>query len=335
MSSTPDNDNDSDLVGVLDTAMGTTNLGDAIIMDAAGGVVSQLFPQRQPISLPTHLRPGLHGLRLQRGARLLVACGTNLLHAHMGLVQQWRVGPLAAARMRPVVLLGVGWRSHASRRTDPYTRWLLHRLLSSQYLHSVRDSYSEARLRDAGIDNVINTGCPTLWGLTAAHCQRIPETKGRDALFVLTDYSRNPERDAALLDTTLRSYRRVYFWAQGRGDVAYLDSLPGGDETHRLPRNLAAYDALLADPEQSIDYIGTRLHGGIRALQHGRRSLIVGVDHRALSMGRDCELPVVDRYADQAVLDRWMTEARPTAVQPPWQAIARWRAQFEVETATT
>ncbi len=331
----PTNNNDNGLVGVLDTAMGTTNLGDAIIMDAASRVVTTLFPRRQPISLPTHLRPGWHGLDLQRATSLLVACGTNLLHAHMGLVQQWRVGPLAAARMRPVVLLGVGWRSHASRRTDPYTRWLLRRLLSPHHLHSVRDSYSEARLREAGVDNVINTGCPTLWQLTASHCRQIPATKGRDAVFVVTDYSRNREADAALLDKTLRSYRRVYFWAQGRDDVAYRDSLPGGERTHLLPRNLAAYDALLADSSQSIDYVGTRLHGGIRALQHGRRSLIVGVDHRALSMGRDFQLPVVDRYADQAVVDRWIAEDRPTEVQPPWEAIGRWRAQFGAERRTT
>ena len=42
----------------------------------------------------------------------------------------------------------------------------------------------------------------------------------------------------------------------------------------------AETDALIQDTE--CDYIGTRLHGGIRALQHGRRSLILSVDNRAV-----------------------------------------------------
>ena len=47
--------------------------------------------------------------------------------------------------------------------------------------------------------------------------------------------------------------------------------------------------------QYNIEYIGTRLHGGIRALQHGRRTMIIAVDGRAMEKKKDIHLPVVDR----------------------------------------
>jgi polysaccharide pyruvyl transferase WcaK-like protein len=44
-----------------------------------------------------------------------------------------------------------------------------------------------------------------------------------------------------------------------------------------------------------LDYIGTRLHGGIRALQHKRRSIIIAIDSRAKSFKNDFNLPVIDK----------------------------------------
>jgi polysaccharide pyruvyl transferase WcaK-like protein len=46
---------------------------------------------------------------------------------------------------------------------------------------------------------------------------------------------------------------------------------------------------------KDIDYVGTRLHAGIRALQKGRRALIISVDNRATEIGRDTHLPIVER----------------------------------------
>ena len=46
---------------------------------------------------------------------------------------------------------------------------------------------------------------------------------------------------------------------------------------------LEAFDNLL-ESEIDLDYIGTRLHAGIRAIQKKRRSIIIGVDNRALEM---------------------------------------------------
>lgn len=322
------------VVGVLDTSIGTENLGDEIIMDACRGVLDALLPGVAQLKLPTHLALGLHGLGVQRQAEINVACGTNLLHSHMGLVRQWRIGPIAALALRPVLLLGVGWRAQAKRKTDPYTQWLLKRVLSHRHLHSVRDSYSEKRLRDAGVENVINTGCPTLWALTPTHCARIPPGKGKDAVVVLTDYSRNPELDIFLLKSVQAAYRHVYFWPQGLADLEYLADLGEVGNVRVLGRNLRGYDQLLTDPELSLDYIGTRLHGGIRALQQRRRSIIVSVDHRAGAMGADFGLPVIDRYSTSDQLVAMIKQVRKTAIKLATENIERWKRSVRSAVST-
>ena len=107
---------------------------------------------------------------------------TNLLHSHMEIVKQWNIGFYAAWFLKPVVLLGVGWRGQARRRTTIYTKLLLRRLLSREHLHSVRDSYTETRLREIGIENVINTACPTMWSLMPEHCGRSRRKKATTLL---------------------------------------------------------------------------------------------------------------------------------------------------------
>ena len=74
--------------------------------------------------------------------------------------------------------------------------------------------------------------------------------------------------------------------------------------------------------------MGTRLHGGIRALQHKRRSLIIGVDHRGLEKARDFGLPVAGRYIPAADLERAVRSDRPCEVNLPVNNILRWKRQW-------
>ena len=88
----------------------------------------------------------------------------------------------------------------------------------------------------------------------------------------------------------------------------------------------AAYDRLLREAP-SLDYVGNRLHGGIRALQHGRRAIIVEIDNRAQEMGRDFNLPTVARD-DFARLEAMIDGDLAIAVTPPVEAIARWKSSL-------
>jgi polysaccharide pyruvyl transferase WcaK-like protein len=315
-------------IGVLDTAVATQNTGDLIIMEAAREVLETLLVDRQLIYFPTHESVSGYGRSLQRLVSLNVACGTNLLHSHMGLVRQWRIGIREAFSYSKTVLMGVGWRSHRRRQTDWYTRWLLRRVLSGSHIHSVRDSYAERKLKEVGFERVLNTGCHTTWSLTETHCATIPRARGEEVVVVLTDYSPDPERDRHLLDLCLKMYGKVHFWPQGTGDLAYLRELGYLDRVDIVSPSLAAYRRILADAGRSLDYVGTRLHGGIYALRHRRRSLIIGVDHRANEMGRDLNLPVIDRYAKPGDVEEMVGADRAIEVKLPLDKIQEWKRQF-------
>ena len=49
------------------------------------------------------------------------------------------------------------------------------------------------------------------------------------------------------------------------------------------------------DSDKELDYVGTRLHAGVRAMQKGRRSIILSIDNRAREMGKDYNLNVIER----------------------------------------
>jgi polysaccharide pyruvyl transferase WcaK-like protein len=77
-----------------------------------------------------------------------------------------------------------------------------------------------------------------------------------------------------------------------------------------------------------VDYIGTRLHGGIFALNHGRRGLILEVDNRAKEMGKDFGLPTVVR-TDLERIRAWIDRSHPFQIRLDQAAIGRWRDQFK------
>jgi len=316
--------------GILDTSIATQNTGDLIIMEAAKEEAENALIHNQLLYFPTHEKLSSYGRQLQKKISFNIACGTNLLHSHMGIVKQWHIGILDAYTMKPTVLLGVGWRSHKKRNTDFYTKWLLNKVLSHTHLHSVRDSYAEKKMRDMGFNNVVNTGCPTTWSLTKDHCQKIPIKKGENAIVVLTDYSQDIERDSHILNTVISNYKKVFFWCQGLLDHEYIAQLGFENKVEFISPSLKGYRNILADKSISLDYIGTRLHGGIFALQHFRRSILIGVDHRANEMGKDLNLPVIDRYASSSDIENKILNDLELNIKLPQEKIDLWKNQFNV-----
>jgi polysaccharide pyruvyl transferase WcaK-like protein len=317
------------LLGVLDTSVASENYGDFLIMDAATPVIDDVFSDYHKITFPTHERLGLKSYKTQKEVSLNIACGTNLLHSHMGLVRQWNIGLRDLWFLKPVVLFGVGWRSKKTRKTDRYTKWLLKKVLSEDHIHSVRDSYAEEKLRKIGINNVVNTSCPTMWHLDKDHCSKIPTQKGKNVVLVLTDYSQNKEIDRRLLNILKKEYKNIFFWCQGRHDYQYIKSLIDTDENIIiLDGNISTFDKLLSDHSLSLDYVGTRLHGGIRALQNKRRSIIIGVDHRSLQKKEDFNLPVINRYVAEEELREYIISDLQLDINIPRQNINSWLKQF-------
>ena len=311
-------------VALLDPTISSENLGDWIIQKAILQVLLEIMPAEQVVHLPTQDIVGNRSKRLAAQASWRIVGGTNLLSSNMLKYRQWAINILNAASIGPAVLLGVGWWQYQPAPTG-YTKAVLRRALSNDLLHSVRDAYTEAKLRGIGFENVVNTSCPTTWSLTPDHCRTIAASRSQDVIFTLTDYKPLPSADAALIACLHKRYQNVYFWPQGTEDLRYFQSLGLPEGVTILPPLVSALDTLLS--ERSIDYVGTRLHAGVRSLQHARRTIILAVDNRSKEIGRDIGLPVMERD-DLEALSAKIESQFETALDLPWENIDRWKAQF-------
>ena len=305
--------------------MPSQNLGDLIIQKAVLREIKTIFGDQPIAKISTHVPlEEQHFQIIQKSAVVLVG-GTNLLSSQMNHYNQWKIFFRDALRLQKrVVLMGVSWWQYQGR-PNLYTLALLHLALSSSSIHSVRDRYTQVKLRSMGFWNVINTGCPTMWPLANLDTDAIPHTKAENVLLMLTDYSQNVDCDRTLLKLAIAHYKTVYFWPQGAGDLDYVKSfnLP----VTVLDRSLAALEKLLTI-EPSLDYIGTRLHGGIRCLLAKRRSLILKIDHRATEIARSTGLPSSERH-DFQFIEQWLNNPFATRMTIDTAAIEAWRYQFK------
>jgi polysaccharide pyruvyl transferase WcaK-like protein len=166
-----------------------------------------------------------------------------------------------------------------------------------------------------------------MWNLTPEHCASIPTEKATNVICTLTDYCRDEANDRAMLDLLLESYDKVWFWLQGRDDLAYIRELGYADKMELVDSALEAYDAVLAMDD--LDYVGTRLHAGIRALSKGRRSLIISIDNRAECIGADTGLPTIRREDISFALKDRLEAELITKIDLPWENIRKWKEQFK------
>lgn len=312
-------------IAVFDTSIASDNLGDGIIMDAVTKNLREMFPSDVFVQAPTHIAMNNDERNNIKDANIGFVGGTNLLCANWLLKAQWKVGLRDLFYVPNTVLMGVGWKFY-QRPTEFITAIFLKKLLSKNYIHSVRDAYTEARLKTIGMKNVINTACPTMWGLTPEHCVSIPTQRAPHVLTTVTAYRHDPELDKKWLEVLLASYDKIYLWPQMQGDAEYVLAMNFGKKIEILEPTLKAYDNALAT--LNVDFLGTRLHGGIRALQHKRRTLIIEVDNRAVEIARDTGLPTVKRD-DVAGIKNWIESTTSIKLTLPWDNIKAWKAQFQ------
>ncbi len=310
---------------LLDTSIASKNLGDQIIMDSVRRQMRKILPGAFFVTVPTHDILGSTSRKLIEDADLSIVGGTNLLSSNFNEYNQWKIWFRDYFSLRKIILLGVGWWQYQGS-PNFYTRRLLNRVLCKNRLHSVRDSYTAEQLLNAGINNFLNTGCTTMWDLTEDFVVDIPTEKAEEVICTVTDYNPDPRADQALISALKRNYSKIWLWLQGSGDFTYARQ--NLDRTlHYVDPSLDAYDELLCS-SRSLDYFGTRLHAGLRALQHKRRSLIVAVDNRATEMGSDFGLPVVRRQ-DIEKIGPEIINSRQTLIELPKREIEKWKLQFD------
>ncbi len=302
----------------------TLNMGDFVIFDSIKTQMSDLFEDAFNVDVSTHLPVNYVFTRLLSKADYKFVCGTNLLMGKLnGIFRQWDINILNAKKLGPAILIGAGWWQY-NNKPNAYTKKVYKKILSTEYMHSVRDTYTEKMLRDMGFTNVICTACPTMWALTKEHCKEIPTGKAKNVMTTLTDYNQDIERDTRMLEILKENYETVYLWIQGGQDYEYFEKL-GIDGITLVPPSLEKYDEILMAGD--IDYVGSRLHGGIRALQKKVRTIILGVDNRAKEKQKDFNLKVIARE-DVEMLPELINSSFETDINIPIDNINKWKSQF-------
>ncbi|MBE5892157.1 MAG: polysaccharide pyruvyl transferase family protein [Lachnospiraceae bacterium] len=314
----------SDKLIVFDTAIHSQNMGDVIIQHYCRKVLDEVFAGQQPIRVPTHILPARHDIDSILGAKIKIVCGTNLITPHYEEYSNWEMSDDLFGYQN-IITLGVGW-GYYCEEISPISRFVYNTILAPQGLHSVRDSYTEQKFREMGILNVVNTGCPTLWGLSRQHCESIPLEKATTVITTITDYDRNVASDRLMLEILLQEYKKVSVWIQGSKDMEYLRELIDVKRVEIIPNDFESYTKALTCTD--VDYVGTRLHAGIHALNLGVRSLIVAIDNRAIEMGKDVNLPLIMRENLEQELVVQIRENRKTDIVIPEQEINLWKKQF-------
>ena len=320
---------------LLDTSIGSDNKGDDIIMECVRKELAPIFKNNFEITLPTQLSPfnlyqvmrKSYTIKTYSNCKLKFVGGSNLLVKNLFThFPQWNI---SLFNYRPIVgsiLVGVG--AGAGDKTNYYTRYIYKHLLNKNYCHSVRDERSRIFVESLGL-KAINTGCVTMWMLTPDFCKTIPTQKAEKVVFTLT---RRPneeidERDQFLINTLQNCYKELYFWPQGMYDYSYLCKYNNIENIHILQASKQAYDDYLTSND--TDYVGTRLHGGIYAMRHRRRAIIIAIDERAKSINEVNHLNCIDKNKITELLDPYINSSFSTRVQMDYNAINFWKEQFK------
>lgn len=316
-----------DKILLLNPAISSFNLGDHIIYDSVKKELKNILKEAFTVEVSTHL-PVSKWLKKSRDFDLSFVCGSNLLRGKMNSsFRQWDINMHSTKYLQPSILMGVGWWQYGDE-PNFYTKQLYKRVLSSSKIHSVRDSYTLSQLKKIGITNVLNTACPTMWKLDRIHCSKIPQEKSNDVIFTLTDYNQDSVQDTLMIEILISSYRNIFFWPQGSNDLSYLYSLKiDFSKVEIINPSLKDYDDIL---KLKIDYVGTRLHAGIRALQHKRRTIIIGIDNRAIEKQKDFNIVCILREKMGLELQSKIISSFPTEIEIPSENIELWKSQFKL-----
>lgn len=317
----------------FNTACGSSNMGDYIINESVDNELSEIFKDNFVVNYSTHSpvatwyqcsnKSGI--MKYCNSAKYKFIAGTNLLSNNM--IRPWPNWNVNIFNYKPYknsVLVGCGSNGKFTK-ANLYTKILYKKILSKEYIHSTRDEKTKVFIESLGL-KAINTGCATLWKLTKDFCKQIPINRADNVIFTLTDYCKDEKKDQLLIDTLLKEYKNVSYWVQGSRDYDYLKSL-NNTENISIVFSLKEYDELLN--AGNIDFVGTRLHAGIYAMQHKVRSIIIAIDNRTRDMKETYNLVSIERD-DIGDLDKLINSSFETNIKIDEEKIKRWKSQFIV-----
>lgn len=319
---------------LFNPAGGTLNSGDYIIEKYVKEEMDYLFSNSIVAEIGTHL-PIAHAYQNIKKNITRRACdeadykflgGSSMIKTSLlRLSPDWSLTLSSCPYYRNSIAIGIGVGKNSSF-LDPYTRFIYQRIFSKEYIHSTRDEQTKVFLENLGF-KAINTGCPTLWGLTEDHCSQIPRKRRNKVIFTLT-YNNPSPQDKMLIEILSSEYKQLFFWVQGYGDLDYLKSITDINNINIIGHSLSSYEKILMENEE-YDYVGTRLHAGIFAIRHKVRTIILTIDNRAEDMKETYNLPVIHRNRIQDDLRERINSSFETMITVPLESINCWKEQFK------
>lgn len=318
---------------LFNTSIGTLNMGDYIIVESCKEHLEEIISEDFLVELPSHT-PAVHNYQSNRlnslirytdDAKYKFITGTNLLSYNM--LKPWNNLNINIFNYRPyknLILVGCGIHPNKSNKANFYTKYLYKKVLSMDYIHSTRDERTKIFLENLGF-KAINTGCATTWNFTKDFCNIITAKKARDVVFTLTDYMKDIVNDQILINILKNNYENMYFWVQGSNDLNYLKGFKNVEDIKIINPHLKDYKEVLS---KDIDFVGTRLHAGIFAMQHKKRTIIIGVDNRAMDMQETYNLNVLHRDQIKDKLETMINSSFETNVSIDLEKINKWKSQF-------
>ena len=320
-------------IAFINVGLSTKNIGDQIISQACNQFLNDL--EIPTLHTSSHLRIPFSKFKKYNYVDHWIVGGSNIIGNRLFRPGQLPISLASAYFFRPkLLMLGCGWIDNRTK-VDFYSQIKTRLLYDIFAPHSVRDSETLRMLKNIGYKNVINTGCPTLWYLKSNINEKINKIKSQNCIFTLTDYRKSPEDDAHLIKIIYKNYKKIYFWPQGSSDKDYFISLFKKkfiteeiiNSVKIIKSSLQEYDKILQ--EKNIDYVGTRLHGGIRAIQREKRTLIIGIDNRANNIGKDNNLWVLKRELVKTTLETIINNNFDSNIKIPHQEISKFKYLFQ------
>lgn len=317
---------------ILDPGFGSLNKGDEIISECVHKELRFLTDKNFILELPTQLASfditqvmrNMDRINYYGNCRLKFVAGSNLAMMNMRHhYPQWNVNIFNYKPYKGCIFVGVGVGE--DEKTNRYTSNLYQKMLNHDYYHSVRDERSKRYIESIGF-KAINTGCATMWMLTPEFCKKIPVQKAPNVVFTLNEYEKDP-REQKFLDILKQHYEHLYFWPQGVNDYEYMHRYKGIEDITILPATKDAYDEILT--RDDIEYVGTRLHAGIYAMRHAKRSIIIVIDERARDINESNHLNCIEKDK-LAELGSMIESEFETKITMPFDEIKRWKAQFRM-----
>ena len=317
---------------LLDTSVSSLNRGDDIIMECVRKELDFILKDNFEMTLPTHVS-AFHWYQIARGlARIkkYADCkykfvgGTNLLVKNMATYYpQWNINLFNYQPIKDCILVGVG--AGGTDKTNAYTSHLYRKMLNSHYYHSARDLRTKEYIESLGL-KALHTGCVTMWMLTPDLCKTISTHKASRVVFTLTACSQKDPKDQILINTLIKNYKQVYYWVQGDMDYDYLMQFENIENINIVAPTKDAYHKLLL--EDDLEYVGTRLHAGVYAMRHAKRSIILVIDERAREINKANNLNCLEKK-DIALLDEYINSEIVTDIRMPFDVIEQWKNQFK------